>query len=361
MSRVQRNSINILKVIAAFMVFMLHSTIFEPDLLILLASNKFAFIFVPSAWAGVWIFFIVGGYLAGKGFSLGRYQLSKEGIKKYYIQRLKKVVIPTMLFIIICVLLIYPDFVIYTPNILLKYILFSYNGTPGVDGIGATWYVSQLIFFYLISPGLAFLAHKFLKGKKLMVGIFIGIMVILGFLYRLFGYYIDLDWYTNIYTPWYGNIDLFVSGFLLAYIDRKSESRVVNMFSVLLLFIIIFVNCFFYRRMLFGDSQATIYNLYFFQSIYLIGTLFYLYSFSNADMKMDQENNNIFLRIINKFSTISFEFYLLHSLVLHLWASFIQTYIDVTTILGHIEYMFIIAIIAIFLSILLKQLFEILM
>jgi peptidoglycan/LPS O-acetylase OafA/YrhL len=355
----QRNALNVIRIIAAMMVFMLHCAAFETDLGLLLTKYKLSFLVFPSAWGGVWIFFIVGGYLAGLGFMQGRYELTISGIKRYYIRRIQKTVVPSIIYILLCVALVYPEFICNLPIVLFRLVFFSYYGAPGVDGIGATWYVSQLLFFYFISPLLACICLK-LKEKENNVGIIIIIafLAVLGLLYRHYGVKTGLDWKSRIYTPWYGNIDLFLSGFFLAFVKRNNNKHLQPISDVVIAVLIV-VNSYFNRLTNLGDPNAAVVCMYYFQSLYLLAVLFFLYSHSDdspvVNEKEDYGVKGKVVVFVEYAAGFVFEFYLFHSLVLHIWAAYIQKFIDTTSIVGHLEYQLLVAFITAFLSILYKE------
>ena len=156
------NTLDYVRVIATLMVFMLHTLIFTSQKVGVDLNEYFRrlFIFKAPAWAGVWIFFILSGYFAGKGFAENKYTLNMRGILRYYILRFIKIGIPTYFFVFLCCTLLYPDFIFSDKYVLLRMMTFTYNGVPGLDGIGATWYVSSLMQMYLIVPGIVFLLEK---------------------------------------------------------------------------------------------------------------------------------------------------------------------------------------------------------
>lgn len=62
------------------------------------------------AWAGVWIFFVVSGYLAGIGFKTEKYKLTFGGVKEYFYKKIRRVYIPVILYICFCTVMLNPDF-----------------------------------------------------------------------------------------------------------------------------------------------------------------------------------------------------------------------------------------------------------
>lgn len=73
--------INVLKVLATAMVYFCHSWIVCFETYDYLVHGLYR-IFITPAWAGVWIFLVVGGFLAAYGFCGGKYSLDVGGGKK---------------------------------------------------------------------------------------------------------------------------------------------------------------------------------------------------------------------------------------------------------------------------------------
>ena len=72
--------INVLKILATAMVFFCHSWIVCYETFGYTIHGLYR-IFITPAWGGVWIFLVVGGYLAGYGFYGGKYSLDWGGAK----------------------------------------------------------------------------------------------------------------------------------------------------------------------------------------------------------------------------------------------------------------------------------------
>ena len=290
------------------MVFFLHTSIFTNSKGILF-DNKFVKLFQTPAWAGVWMFFILSGYLTGKSFCDKRYSYTFEGLCMFYKVKFKKIIIPTFSFIFICCVLVYPSFIKNNPMFLIKILTFTYNGGPGVDGIGATWYIFTLVQLYFIAPLLCFICEKLSKNIW-WLGSSLILIIIMGLGYRLFCYRYGIDWYQFVYTPVYANFDLFFGGILCSFVSKKvffTCKSEIKKISLVILFCFIFINILTY-------GMFFVYQ-YIYPSVYLLCLIFVFLSYS--DEMLPYKNNNWFEFIINKFAGLSFEFYLFHSLILY--------------------------------------------
>lgn len=303
--------INLSRCVACLIVFILHSSIFTERNGALWNNNYIRLLKTP-AWGGVWIFFILSGYLAGKSFFSSRYTFDMKEIICYYKAKFIRIVIPVFSFIFLCCVLIYPCFVKNNPIVIFKWITFSYNANPGVDGIGATWYVFTLIPLYLLSPLFSFFAGKLSKNKFFLS--FVTILVIfIGFLYRFCAYNFGLNWYSMIYTPFYANIDLFFSGILICKIidvfncSKLLSSKLFKDIGLFVFLVFILMNTICYDKFFFYAIICP--------TLYLLIFGFCLIVFS--DEQYTFQFDNWFEKTIDKFSSISFEFYLFHSLILN--------------------------------------------
>ena len=89
MEKEKYDRLNLLRIIAFLIVFLLHAKIFIP--VEWFDNVKISWILFTPAWAGVWIFFVLSGYGIGSGFYSGKYQMTKHGILKFYYSRLLKI------------------------------------------------------------------------------------------------------------------------------------------------------------------------------------------------------------------------------------------------------------------------------
>lgn len=303
--------LNLIRCIAMMMVYVLHTSIFTNSRGIFIFDKLYMKIFYTPAWGGVWIFFILGGFLAGKSFADKRYNFEMKNICHYYSNKFLKVIVPTFSFIFLCCVLVHPSYIKNNPIALLKFLTFSYNGNPGANGIGATWYVFTLVPLYLLTPIFSYIAEILSKTKLNLILLF-GALFALGFLYRFFAVKNNIDWYNMVYTPFFANIDLFFCGIIFSQIVKvfnfeKVHSKIFKDISLFILLSFILINSIFYESFFF-------YRV-FCPSIYLILVGVCLFVFS--DEKWVKSYERPVEKLISFFSSISFEFYLFHSLVFH--------------------------------------------
>jgi hypothetical protein len=318
------DALNMLRVMATFCVYMLHTVSASGMYLTLyykLLDYKWVAVLNTPAWAGVWILFILGGYLAGKSFATGRYLYTPKDTGRYYLTRIKKTYIPTMVFIFVFCIFKNPSWLIDNPKVLPSMLLLTYNGSPGLSGQGHLWFVFPMMMLYIIVPFASFLMEKLSKKVPAFVFVILaGVVAAAGLIYRLIAAENELDWYKYVYTPAYGNIDLFLSGLIFSFFtrNRKEGNKKIRLATKIIAGISVVamleINCF---VALLGKNY--IYK-YIFPTIYVVICLFYFFAF---DYKREKKNalptlSNIRknpLRIIDWFSGISLYFYIFHALV----------------------------------------------
>ena len=173
-------------------------------------------VFYTPAWAGVWIFFLLGGYLAGRSFIYGRYKLTIPGIKRYYLRRIMRLAPPYYLFCLLCIIFFSPTFPFSSWFACLRIITFTYNGIPGATGLGATWYISTTMQLYILAPLVTIIIFKLKKYANIIFML----LLILGFSIRIISYLFNINPYIT-YTSFYGNIDIFFCGICINFMQIK--------------------------------------------------------------------------------------------------------------------------------------------
>lgn len=323
----ERNSVdalNMLRVMATFTVFMFHTLSasgMKLGLFYTILDWKWVAALNTPAWAGVWILFILGGYLAGKSFATGRYKYTLKDTGRYYLTRIKKTYIPTMVFIFVFCIFKNPSWLIDNPKVLLQMLLLTYNGKPGLSGEGHLWFVFPMMMLYIIVPLASYIMEKLSKKVPSFVFIVLAAVVAAaGLTYRLLAVENGLDWYSYVYTSAYGNLDLFLSGLIFSFFTRnrkegnKKLRTVAKIIAGVAIVLMIEINC--HVSML---GKNYVYK-YIFPTIYIVICLFYFFAF---DYEREKKNalptlSNIRknpLRIIDWFSGISLYFYIFHALV----------------------------------------------
>lgn len=241
----------ILRVFAWFCVFSIHSYIVfdvKPDFVFL---GNFAFLLHFSAWSGVWVFFVLTGYLMGKMFISGRYELNSVGFLDFLRNRFLQIV-PIYWFVILIIsLFMHPE--IFRPEnlkILVKMLFFVYSGEESLNINGALWSLTTEMHFYFMAPFLVYLTILFVNiDEKIDLIRLIILTIFVLFFGLIVRYYINasqgfsfLNWSAYIYKPLYANIDVFLLGILANFFVVKTSELKLKMslnFSYLALFTLI--------------------------------------------------------------------------------------------------------------------------
>ena len=326
----QRNSvdyINFMRVVAMMSVFLLHIQSYTG---IRNYDSPFTFMLRTPAWAGVWIFVFISGYLMGKGFYTGRYKL--ESVKDYFLFMLKRFIRLAPSYYIYCFLVLVffrSSFIENYPKAVLQIFTFTYNGTPGVNGTGVVWYVSTVMQLYLFAP-IIFLIIKKIKSPVLNYVIFFAVAAagcVLRYTLRRQGY----DWYNWIYTFSPMNLDIFICGMIINRFtcgakedDLSPKIRKTAKIIVSVLFIgLIEANCWIYFYQL---SRDEVFYKHFLPTVYILVCAVFMIAFDyernipNAKPTFKNICKNP-LRIIDHLASISFEFYLWHTFVFYTFSS----------------------------------------
>lgn len=186
---------------------------------------------LTPAWAGVWIFFILSGFLMGKAYLTGRYDLSARGVRDFYTNRLIRIAPLYFFALLVVAVFVHPE--VFQPanlHVLLPVVTFTYNGQQPINIIGALWYVSTLMQLYLVTPLFFFLVRKRFADRR-FAGLVLGALVVLGLLIRFVPLLLWREpnpithWYSWVYVPSWSNLDLFFGGFMLAPLLGRGQRR----------------------------------------------------------------------------------------------------------------------------------------
>lgn len=209
---------------------------------------NFKWVFNSSPWAGVWIFFVLSGYLMGKVFFSNKYVFSSDSIFRFYKNRLYRIV-PVYLFsLVIVAILVHPEiFLAKNLPTLIDLILFDSKCNTSGTPISAAWSINTEMKFYLCAPIFSYFIMKIRANYKyIAVLMFVALgIAIRSFTISEFG--MAQNWYTYTYTPTISNIDLFLLGISVNLFTVKShnQSRIFYYFGLVLLVLFYFVITYF--------------------------------------------------------------------------------------------------------------------
>lgn len=118
------------------------------------------FLFLP-AWAAMWMLFALSGYLLGRKFYSHQCD-SWQDIGIFWKNRALRILPSYYIFLLLVFLFVAPAAFLQEKGLFaLRLLTCTYNGIPGLEGVGATWFVSVIIQLYLVAP----LIYKFLLKK----------------------------------------------------------------------------------------------------------------------------------------------------------------------------------------------------
>jgi peptidoglycan/LPS O-acetylase OafA/YrhL len=222
--------LQIVRAFAAFCVLTQHTlwSLHPRDWPVLFTVGSLNLSWIPGGCdtTGVFLFFCLSGYLMGKGFFRGRYDPARPW--RFYWRRFFRIV-PAYVFYLFCAFTAGGLLVRATPaDIALglqSLLTLTYDGTQGVNDLtGHLWSISTEMQFYAIVPIFAFIFAQFCKKlSQRNVLIVIGLVLAAGFCNRYiiwlphrFGY-----WHVYAYVSVWSNLDLFLSGVLLNFVEFK--------------------------------------------------------------------------------------------------------------------------------------------
>ena len=198
----------------------------------LLWGYDFRWITISNSYAFVWIFFILSGYLIGKGFFTHRYSLNQTGLLRYLGKRILRIVPYYYCIVLINIFLFRLWLASDRWEVLIKVFTFTASDQVVRNGIDYLWMISTEMQWYVLAPLAYFLLVFLLKinKKRVLMGIILSALVIGGgFFLRqraFFDNYPIEPWQylLNIYTPIIYNLDFFLFGFLLnLFVYRSAE------------------------------------------------------------------------------------------------------------------------------------------
>ena len=246
----------LLRGIAAALVFVMHTGIvFKHDFQ--WGGSRWAWIAFSPAWLGMILFFTLSGYLMGKGFKSGKYPLDRRGVSHYLRNRFLRIV-PLSLVVAAAIIVLQAPSWIGQPDLIIRTTSFTFNGIVSPEGLGSYWSLSTEWQFYLVAPIAALVCFFLFRRRAILPATVAAVMIAgVGIRWILWVRHDGIiGWNPFVYTPLYGNIDLFILGFVANWI-RPNIQRLSGIlrrtWAPILLAIYLAYSYVSYRAMELGD------------------------------------------------------------------------------------------------------------
>ena len=322
--KINSTTLNVLRVYATALVFFCHSTLIAEECFDYHLYGVLHIINTP-AWGGVWIFLVMGGFLAAYGFDQQKYTISKAGIKDYYMGRLVKVLVPTWIFLSLMYIFNMQEAQVNITTV-LRWITCTFNGPgAGIKRVGASWYVFVIMWLYLLTPILLNQIYKFENRYKGRMIIFYCLCIVaicgLGIFFRAGGViwnrlYDDQFYYNWCYANVTGTIDMFLIGMIgermMRYLPEIHNSK-IRKYRKCALWTLIITTCIFLGNV---KYQTTIYKIVG-PSLFSLSTILVIIAYSyKCNDRNTQATDTKLIAICNLVAPYAFMFYLWHSPVL---------------------------------------------
>ena len=199
---------------------------------------------------GVPIFIILSGFLFG----------AREGGKNvltWYMRRIKRIYIPYELFVIILAVIT----ILLGGNIITRDWLFLVLGLQGSDvgvyGAEQTWFITALLFCYMLTPIIRFIVLKICSSRKnyiIYIAVFLIAPIFLSFIPPAFVYtlFIPFCWYALAYLIGYKFTDIYLTSIGVIC----SSGLIILAFGVRILIRMNFDGSYLYDRITVSYTQA---------------------------------------------------------------------------------------------------------
>jgi peptidoglycan/LPS O-acetylase OafA/YrhL len=289
--------------------------------LLVLASHTDGFHLTGQGSIGVWLFFVLSGFLLALPFANNPVKANSfVGILEFAFRRLKRI-LPMYFIALVLFYFLYPGFITDFKE-LAKHFLF-------INANGHFWSTQQEMVFYLFMPALLYLSYLIskivVKGNKVIIGCLLLILALILNKYLTISVFYLLGNYKE--QPFY--IAIFLTGMALAYfyshfksseyLENKKIKYSLNTLAVSIL-IIFFISAKYYK-----DKIGLIANVDYLGWEYPLAFAF-LSGMLILSITLNRDGllNKIFSsRVLRSIGVVSYSMYLIHYLLLHYLSEYI--------------------------------------
>lgn len=232
---------------------------------------------------GVELFMLISGYLYGSRVDL----FKSKSVIRFLFDRFKRILLDYYIYFF---LVIIPVFILFDPNninITSAFKMFICH-TP-LTGVHHLWFISYILFCYLITPLLVYYKNHFISSNSFM-SVFIGMALL------LVANELILRYLLLYFTP--GVIDAYIIGFFLPGLFSNKQLRIAISIPLFVLSSILCINN------LFDSTYMRI-----FASLSLFSTVLFLYNCYPI------KNRNI-IHILDLSDKLSYDLYICHMIYL---------------------------------------------
>lgn len=302
-------------------------------------QTDITWLYFANGFLAVSGFFILSSYLMGKVFYIGKYNLTWDSIKQFFISRAKRILPLYYFILLIFILFVYTDLQLPSKwGGFLKIFFFMYDGNYPPYFNNAWWAISTEVQFYLLVPIIFFAIKKFID-KKYFNLILLILTICTGALIRFYFHSgaIMPEWlYQVLRFPLVQYLDVFIAGFLLYPLIANNEKLKQFLTKFRLLSIPLFIGLYlisalwWYREPIRSALENQLYfTLIPTIGILLIGLIILMFESNGqpigSPFKLEnwRELKNNPWRALEFLGTISFGIYLWHMAILQTQGSLI--------------------------------------
>jgi peptidoglycan/LPS O-acetylase OafA/YrhL len=192
-------------------------------------DNPLYKILVFNGRSAVTIFFILSGYLITKQFLVSKYPLNFDGIKSFWISRIKRIVPTAYLSILFCILL-RPDILATQQGSwkIIQGLLFYFDVDLKPEFMNQLWSLSVEMQFYFLIPFLLLVLNKYLKNIKFVI--WFGLLTLFGsYLYRKYAIsLLEQNSYTNQLRHFGLHFFFLLFGVLTSYFEHLIRNQTIS-------------------------------------------------------------------------------------------------------------------------------------